>query len=108
MALAAYACNRLHARRTRAVIAMAAVTSGRRQVVAVEQRSGMHALTILLELVCRNLISIHAHRIGMALRACRSNLRWINLRLGIAHRPDIMHTVTTRTRGDVLVTLRVA
>src|SRR5690349_17636391 len=108
MALAAYARNRLHTRRASAVIAVATVTRGRRQVVAVEQRSGMHARTILLELVCRNLIRSHAHGIGMTPRACRSNLRWINRRLGIAHRPDIVHTVTTRTRGYILVTLRVA
>src|SRR5207249_4395293 len=68
----------------------------------------MHALTILLELVCRSLVRRHAFSIGMTLRACRSNLRWINRRLGIAHRPDIVHTVTTRTRGDVLVALRAA
>ena len=67
--LAAYACDRIHARWARPMVAMTVVATGCSKVMPVEQRGCMNALPVLVKLIRWNLVCRHPLRIRVAFGA---------------------------------------
>src|SRR5438128_3486059 len=108
VALTAHRGNGIHAGWPGSVISMTTIAARRSKIVPVQQCSRMDTLAVFIELVCRNLVSRHMVRIGVALCACRCDLGGVNRRLWIADRPDIVDAVAARACGDILVAFRAA
>src|SRR5438093_13661994 len=61
--LAAYACDRIHARWARPMVAVTVIATRCSKVMLVEQRGCMNALPVLVKLIHRDLVSRHPLRI---------------------------------------------
>ena len=66
MALPAHVCNRGHAGRRGAMIAVAIVACRRREIALLADHLPVNALVILLELIGRNFVRRHIIGVGMA------------------------------------------
>ena len=70
--------NFVYSRRRRAVVSMTRRTSRRTQISSHSERVVMDASAVLGELICRNRVSLHVVRIGMAATTSLRHIDWID------------------------------
>src|SRR4029453_17431287 len=90
-------------RRRRAVIAMAGVAGGSREIALHRQRVPVHALLILLQLIRGNPIGLHIYGISMAATPQLRHTHGVHARGGVRCRTYRVCRMTTDTRRDLWI-----
>jgi len=86
------------------MISMTVIAGWSRQIVLLQERLGMDAVLVLLNLIRRNPVGLHGIRIGMASSASVGYTRRVDRGVGILDRSNPMRTVATDTRGGLRIT----
>ena len=87
-------------RRHRTMVSVAGCASWRAQIASHRKRIVMHAGVVLCELIRGNAVWLHVLRVGMAARACFSDVDGVNRGSGIAGRPYVVDAVTIDAHGN--------